>query len=96
MDTLSKTYPNGELIDVEDNALCLLRTEKGAMGTMIASWSYQKEDNSTMIYCQKGVIELYRNPEFPLVVHHNWQEAEYYKVGKKCGTGQIRDCGCLR
>ncbi len=28
MDTLSKTYPNGELIDVEDNALCLLRTKK--------------------------------------------------------------------
>jgi len=83
MDTLSKTYPNGELIDVEDNALCLLRTEKGAMGTMIASWSYQKEDNSTMIYCQKGVIEIYRNPEFPLVVDRNWQEAEYYKLGKK-------------
>ncbi len=83
MDTLSKTYPNGELIDVEDNALCLLRTKKGALGTMIASWSYKKEDNSTMIYCQNGVIELYRNPDFPLVVHHNWQEAEYYKVGKK-------------
>jgi UDP-N-acetylglucosamine 3-dehydrogenase len=83
LDTLNKTYPSGELIDVEDNALCLLKTEKGAMGTMIASWTYQKEDNSTTIYCQKGVVEIYKDPEFPLVVHHDWQRGEYYKLGKK-------------
>ena len=83
MGTLSKTYPDGTPIDVEDNAICVLRTEKGALGTMIASWSYQKEDNSTVIYCQKGVIEIYRDPEFPLVVHHNFQNGEYYKLGRK-------------
>jgi predicted dehydrogenase len=83
MDTLSKTYPSGEPIDVEDNAICLLRTEKGALGTMIASWSYQKEDNSTTIYCQNGVLSLYRDPEFPLVVHFDWQQGEYYKLGRK-------------
>lgn len=83
MGTLSKTYPNGEPIDVEDNALCLLRTEKGALGTMIASWSYQKEDNSTTLYCQKGVLEIYRDPEFPLAVHYDDQRGEYYKLGRK-------------
>jgi predicted dehydrogenase len=83
LDTLSKTYPSGELIDVEDNALCLLRTEKGAMGTMIASWSYQKEDNSTTIYCQNGILEIYQNPDFPLVVHYDFQRGEYFKLGKK-------------
>ncbi len=81
--TLSKTYPDGTPIDVEDNAICVLRTEKGAFGTMIASWSYQKEDNSTTIYCQKGVLEIYRDPEFPLVVHYDFQNGEYYKLGKK-------------
>ena len=30
MGTLSKTYPDGTPIDVEDNAICVLRTEKGA------------------------------------------------------------------
>ncbi len=83
MGTLSKTYPDGTPIDVEDNAICVLRTEKGAFGTMIASWSYQKEDNSTTIYCQKGVLEIYRDPEFPLVVHYDFQNGEYYKLGKK-------------
>lgn len=83
IDTLSKTYPNGKLIDVEDNALCLLRTRKGAMGTMIASWSYQKEDNSTTIYCDKGVLQIYVDSEFPLVVHFDQEHAEYHKLGKK-------------
>jgi len=83
LDTLSKKYPDGGFIDVEDNALCLLRTAKGAMGTMIASWSYQKENNSTMISCEKGVLELYVDPVFPLVVHHGNQHIEYHKLGKK-------------
>ncbi len=83
MDTLAKSYPSGELIDVEDNALCLLRTAKGAMGSVTASWSYQKEDNSTVFYCQNGVLEIYRNPDYPLVVHYKDQHAEYHKLGKK-------------
>jgi len=83
LDTLSKTYPDGGLIDVEDNALCLLRTKKGAMGTMIASWSYQKENNSTTIYCEKGVLGIYVDPVFPLVVHYDNQHAEYHELGKK-------------
>jgi UDP-N-acetylglucosamine 3-dehydrogenase len=81
--TLSKTYPIGDLIDVEDNAICLLKTEKGAMGTIITSWSYQKENNSTTIYCENGVLEIYSNPEFPLVVHYDHQHAEYHQMAKK-------------
>jgi len=83
IDTLAKSYPSGELIDVEDNALCILKTAKGAMGNVTASWSYQKENNSTTIYCENGVLELYVNPDFPLVVHYDFQHAEYHKVGKK-------------
>ncbi len=83
LDTLSKKYPNGRLIDVEDNALCVLRTKKGAVGNMIASWTYQKEDNSTKIYCEGGVLEIYSDPVFPLVVHYDHQTAEYHALGKK-------------
>lgn len=83
IDTLSKRYPNGELIDVEDNALCLLKTAKGTLGTVIASWSYQKEDNSTTIYCEDGVLEIYKNPDFPLIVHHDLEHAEFFKLGRK-------------
>lgn len=83
LDTLNKRYPNGELIDVEDNALCMLRTAKGAMGTVTASWSYQKENNSTVIFCENGVLELNVDPVFPLVVHYDYQNAEYHKLGQK-------------
>ena len=83
MSTLSKTYPSGERIDVEDNALCLLKTARGAMGNVTASWSYQKENNSTTIYCEKGVLEIYVNPDYPLVVHYDHQHAEFHKVGRK-------------
>ncbi len=81
--TLSKTYPNGELIDVEDNAVCLLTTKKGFLGTMIASWSYQKEENSTKIYGQKGVMEINTHPDYPLVIHYDHEHAEFHKTGKQ-------------
>ena len=83
LDTLTKKYPDGRLIDVEDNALCLLKTQKGALGNVIASWTYLKEDNSTKIYCEGGVIEIYGDPVFPLVVHYDHQTAEYHALGKK-------------
>jgi len=83
IETLNKAYPNGELIDVEDNAHCLLRTKKGALGTVIASWTYQKENNSTTIYCEKGVLQIYVDPAYSLVVHHDSQNSEYHKLGRK-------------
>ncbi len=82
-DTLYKTYPDGKLIDVEDNAICLLRTQKGVMGTMIASWTYRKEENSTVLYCENGVLSLYTDPDYPVVVEYDHIRGEYYKVGKK-------------
>ncbi len=82
-DTLFKTYPDGGLIDVEDNALCLLRTKKGALGSMTASWTYRKEKNSTSFYCENGVLQLYEHPEFPLVVHYDHEHVEYHQLGKK-------------
>ncbi len=83
MDTLAKTYPDGKLIDVEDNATCLVRTTNGATGTIISSWTYKNENNSTTIYAEKGVLEIYVNPEFPLVVHYDHQTSEMHKLGKQ-------------
>lgn len=45
--------------DVDDNAVCILRTASNAVGTLQASWSfYGSEDNSTTIYGEKGVLHL--------------------------------------
>ena len=83
IDILEKTYPDGKQINVEDNAICLLRTKKGVMGTMVASWTYRKEDNSTYIYCEKGVLSLYAHPEYSVMVDYDHERGEYHKVGKK-------------
>ncbi|MCC7128790.1 MAG: Gfo/Idh/MocA family oxidoreductase, partial [Anaerolineae bacterium] len=80
--TLNKVNAAGALIDVEDNALCLLRTKRGVMGTVTVSWTYQKEDNSTIFYCEKGVLRIYAHPDYQLIVDYSNTEGEYHKVGE--------------
>ena len=46
--TLNKHDDHGNFIGVDDNALCILRMNGGAVGTLAASWTvYGKECNST-------------------------------------------------
>jgi UDP-N-acetylglucosamine 3-dehydrogenase len=80
--TLNKRNARGELIDVEDNALCVLKTDRGVLGTVTVSWTYQKEDNSTTFYCENGVLRIYAHPEYQLVVDYSSTEGEYHKVGE--------------
>jgi len=80
--TLNKRNTKGELIDVEDNAVCLLKTSEGVLGTVTVSWTYQKEDNRTIFYCEKGVLRIYAHPEYQLIVDYSSDEGEYHKVGE--------------
>lgn len=80
--TLNKRNAKGDLIDVEDNALCLLKTDKGIIGTVTVSWTYPKEDNSTIFYCEKGILRIYAHPEYQLIVDYSNEEGEFHKVGE--------------
>ncbi|ULG72127.1 Gfo/Idh/MocA family protein [Macrococcus brunensis] len=45
--------------DVDDNAVLILKTADGIIGTLSASWAYNgQEDNSTIIYGEKGILKL--------------------------------------
>ena len=67
--TIDKRYPDGKLVDVDDNAIALYTLESGAVGTMHVSWTnYGAEDNSTKLYCEKGVLRLYDDPRYSLIV----------------------------
>ncbi len=67
--TIDKRYPNGEMISVEDNAAAVYTLENGAVGTMAVGWTnYGQEDNSTKLYCKEGVIRLYDDPKYSLIV----------------------------
>lgn len=57
--------------DVDDNAVFILKTENGIIGTLAASWSYgAKEDNSTIIYGEKGIMRLEDDPDHSLIIHY--------------------------
>lgn len=61
--TLDKRYGNGELIGVDDNAICIYELSGGTVGTMTASWTYYgAEDNSTILYGTEGIMRIYDDP----------------------------------
>ncbi len=67
--TLDKVNENGDFIQVCDNVVCALKTRKGRLGTASFSWTYYgKEDNSTTIYCQEGIIKIYQDQEAQLMI----------------------------
>ncbi|GLI83913.1 oxidoreductase [Rossellomorea marisflavi] len=76
VETSSKEYA-----DVDDTAVCVLKTESGTIGTLAASWSYQKEDNSTVIYGEKAVLRLEEDPVNSLVVQYSTGEVVKYELG---------------
>ena len=79
--TLDKRDPEGNLVGVDDNALCIYQMDGGAMGTMTASWTYYgPEDNSTVIYGTEGVMRIYDDPAHSIVIDLKSGETEYYDV----------------
>ena len=67
--TLDKRGEDGELIGVDDNAVCIYELSGGAFGTMTASWTYYgAEDNSTVLYGSKGIMRIYDDPAHSIVV----------------------------
>ena len=67
--TLDKKDANGNLISVDDNAVCIYEMSGGAFGTMTASWTYYgAEDNSTILYGTKGIMRIYDDPAHSIKV----------------------------
>ncbi|EXX87680.1 dehydrogenase [Paenibacillus darwinianus] len=68
--------------EVDDNATCVLRMKSGAIGTLVASWTYYKgEDNSTVLWCENGVMKIGTDPEDQVIVELRNGNVEKYKVG---------------
>ncbi|PLS14796.1 gfo/Idh/MocA family oxidoreductase [Bacillus sp. M6-12] len=72
-----------DFADVDDNAVCVLKTESGIIGTLAASWAYvSKEDNSTIIYGEKAILRLEDDPINSLVVQYVNGDVVNYQLGK--------------
>lgn len=79
--TLDKRDAEGNLVGVDDNALCIYQMSGGAMGTMTASWTYYgPEDNSTVIYGTGGIMRIYDDPVHSIQIDRANGERELYDV----------------
>lgn len=68
--------------DVDDNSICLLRMKSGTIGTLAASWTYYKgQDNSTVLWCENGMMKIGTHPEDQVIVELRGGTIERYKVG---------------
>src|SRR5690606_6561723 len=69
-------------IGVEDNAVCILKTVSGVLGKMAVSWTLPVgEANYTRFYCQNGLLRIYDDPEYALIVTFKDGEEAFYKLG---------------
>lgn len=58
-------------IEVEDNFIVTAKMKDGSIGTGHFSWTYYgSEDNSTIIYCEDGIMYLFDDEDCTLVVEH--------------------------
>jgi predicted dehydrogenase len=83
LQTLDKRDASGQLIGVDDNAVCIYRLSGGALGSMTASWTfYGAEDNSTVLYGTQGIMRIYDDPDYAIQVSTRTGERILYEIDK--------------
>jgi predicted dehydrogenase len=79
---LDKKDEHGQPIEVCDHMSCLLRTKSGAIGTASFSWSYYgDEDNSTILYGERGIMKIFAEPEKDLEIIKADGQRVLYQLG---------------
>ena len=69
--------------EIDDNAVCIVKTENGVIGTITASWAYVASgDNSTVIYGENAIIRLEDDPVYSLIVQYKNGETVNYELDK--------------
>ncbi|MGV3487564.1 MAG: Gfo/Idh/MocA family protein [Tuberibacillus sp.] len=69
--------------NVDDNAVCVLKMENGAIGTLTASWSYVAgEHNATIIFTEKAVLRLEDDPDASFIAEYADGKVERFQLGK--------------
>lgn len=95
--TLDKRTPEGELIEVEDNAICIFKMENSVVGTMNVSWTdYGEEDNSTVIFGTKGLMRIYDNSEHTIQISTDRGDKIYYDLDKMMTNVNQRESGVIK
>ncbi len=90
MGALHKKDESDKPIEVCDNIVCSLKTRKGVIGTGSFSWTYYgEEDNSTILYCEKGILKIYHDPDYQLeLISHAGEKIRYEIEGIQTNENQ--------
>jgi len=71
-----------ENTEIDDNAVCILKSESGIIGTLAASWAYTAHaDNSTIIYGKNAILRMEDDPEYSLIIQYTNGEVVKYALG---------------
>lgn len=77
--TRDKHDETGKLAEVYDNAVCVMETASGVMGTLNLSYTnYSGMENTTVYYCEKGVLRCHYYPDCSLEVVMDGAETVRY------------------
>ena len=79
--TLHKADDTGKKLDVDDNAVCIYEMEDGIIGTMTAT-NYGKEDNSTVLYGTDGVMYIYCDEKYSIMIEKKNGSRECYQLDR--------------
>ncbi len=94
--TRDKKYESGEYIDVDDNAVCILKTESGVVGTLAVSWTYYGgEDNSTVIRGTKGAMKVFVDSKNPILIEYADNTVEKIEAGEIQTNEKQTDSGVI-
>lgn len=94
--TLDKRTPSGELIGVDDNAFCIYEMDNGVMAMLQASWThYGAEDNSTVLYGTEGMMRIYDDPNYAIVIIKKSGERQLYELGSIQTNDNQSDSGVI-
>jgi predicted dehydrogenase len=80
--TLDKKDIHGQPIEIDDNAMCILRSKTGIAGTISVGWTNYGNgyrDNGTTLFCTEGVMRINESPEYPLEIIRRTGDKELYQ-----------------
>lgn len=68
---------------VDDTAFASLKMDSGILGQMFAGWMHRPgEDNSTTFYCEQGLVRMFRDPAYSVIVQKPNGEVMHIKAGR--------------
>lgn len=88
--TRDKKDAHGNFVDVYDNAVCILESASGIMGTLNLSYSnYGPMENGAVLFCERGVLRIQNDPDCALEVIMNSGEKIYYINKEQPSSGVV-------